>query len=261
MIIFKAKTYEGFILKVLADLLHNNIKEACFVITKSDISMCIMDSNRRILIQIDLDSDNFSIYTCAEEKIIIGFSLSHYYNSLRNVKKKDAVLLCIDDKNINNLQITIIPKENTRIVTSYIHIQLMQYLDIDVPEGYSRPVIIQSSEWQKVCKDLNMFDNLIHMEIIGSNIRFQCNVKGIISREIIVGETDPSVEKKLWYSDEFETDHLIRLAKMAGLGSIMQIYGSPGKPLLIRSTVGHLGKIKVYLKSKKQIENDNTVKV
>ena len=44
--------------------------------------------------------------------------------------------------------------------------------------------------------------------------------------------------------------------KIAGLNKTLQIYPKINLPLLIKSNVGNLGKLSIYLKNKKQIEED-----
>ena len=56
------------------------------------------------------------------------------------------------------------------------------------------------------------------------------------------------------YSQEFSTEQLCRITKLAGLSTNMQIF--PGKPLLFKSNVGSLGKISIFIKSKEQLENE-----
>ena len=62
MIIFQARISEGYILKILGELLQNNIKTAYFKVDENGIGLCMMDSNRTILIDLLLEANNFSIY-------------------------------------------------------------------------------------------------------------------------------------------------------------------------------------------------------
>ena len=61
-IIFKAKTHNAYTIKILAELLQNNIKTACFEIDADGIKLCMMDSHRTILVQVFLESENFTLY-------------------------------------------------------------------------------------------------------------------------------------------------------------------------------------------------------
>ena len=47
-VLFKAKTKEGYILKIVSDLLQNNIKTACIKIDKDGIYLTQMDNYRTI---------------------------------------------------------------------------------------------------------------------------------------------------------------------------------------------------------------------
>ena len=40
---------------------------------------------------------------------------------------------------------------------------------------------------------------------------------------------------------------------------MMQIFPKEGLPLLFKSSIGNLGKISIYVKSKEQIDDDNAV--
>lgn len=57
--LFRCKTTDAYIFKILTELLHNVIKTACFEITAKGISLRMMDSNRRTLIDILLKSEKF----------------------------------------------------------------------------------------------------------------------------------------------------------------------------------------------------------
>lgn len=256
-VLFKVKTQEGYALKVLAELLQHNIKTACFEIDKSGISLCTMDHHRIILINLKLHSDRFCIYKFKNsEKMIIGVNPTHLHKMLKMIKKKDSVQLFIDDKNPTDLGIKVIPKENSRVTTSFVKIQEYQNIDIDIPEGYSKPVIVSSPEFQKMSKDLVNISTIVTVVSKGFHIRFKCDGSGVMRRQVDFGETDDSEdsdddssEEETEYVQDFNTAQLTRITKLAGLSSNMQIFPKEGLPLLFRSDIGSLGSISIYIKS------------
>jgi len=177
---------------------------------------------------------------------------------LKSIKKKDSLQLFIDDELPNDLGIKVIPKENNRVTTSFIKIQEKQNISIEVPTGYDKPVIVPSSEYQKMCKDMTHIGNIIKVTSKNFHIKFICNAGGVMKRNVEFGEMsdsddDDDDESKInEYVDEFDTEQLSRITKMAGLASNMQIYPKRKKPLLFKSSVGSLGKISIYIKSKDQ---------
>lgn len=158
-IIFKAKTNSAYTIKILAELLQNNIKTACFEIDESGIKLCMMNHNRTILIHLFLESENFTLYKYKQkDKLYLGINLNHLHRMLKSVKKKDSLCLFIEQENPTDLGIKVIPKENNRITTSFIKIQSIQTIDTSIPDGYGKPIIVPSAEYQKLAKDMSILD-------------------------------------------------------------------------------------------------------
>mgnify|MGYP000220770043 CR=1 FL=1 len=59
---FFCKTTEGYIIKTLAELLQNNIKNGCFILSKKGINFRMTDSNKKILIDFEMQAENFMQY-------------------------------------------------------------------------------------------------------------------------------------------------------------------------------------------------------
>ncbi len=60
--LFNSITESGYVMKILIDLLKSNLHEANFEIDTTGIKLCMMDSNRSILIDLFLDASKFSLY-------------------------------------------------------------------------------------------------------------------------------------------------------------------------------------------------------
>ena len=260
-IIFNAKTSEAYHIKILAELLSNNLKTGCFEINKDGFILRMMDNNRKTLIDLNLNSENFSLYRfTSKNKLYIGLNLNHFHKMLKSIKKKDSIQLYIDENENTDLAIKAIPKENTRITTSFIKIQNIQNIDIDIPTGYGKAIIILSSEFQKMSKDMLTIGSSIKVSSTESQIKFISDSGGILKRTVQFGENDDDDEntkKLVSYTQEISTEQLSRITKIAGLSTNMQIFSAPDLPLLFRSNVGSLGKISIYIKSKEQIEKEN----
>lgn len=249
---FFCKTSEGYIIKTLAELLQNNIKNGCFILSRKGIILRMTDSNKKILIDIDMQADHFTQYKFKSNNIMsIGLNFSHFYKMVKNIKKKDSVVLFIEEEKQTELGIKVIPKEKNRVTTSFVKIQNLQSLDIELPEGYSNSIIVPSNEYIKMIKDLNNIGgNSISISSSNNVIKFSCNSNGVYSRDIMFGENEEDDEEKDIVSQDFETEQLTRISKVAGLGTQIQIYQSPDLPILFKSNIGNLGKIYVYLKDK-----------
>lgn len=248
---FFCKTSEGYIIKTLAELLQNNIKNGCFILSRKGIILRMTDSNKKILIDIDMQADNFTQYKYKPNSTMsIGLNFSHFYKMVKNIKKKDSVVLFIEEEKQTELGIKVIPKEKNRVTTSFVKIQNLQSLDIELPDGYTNSIIVPSNEYTKMIKDLNNIGgNTINISSSNNIIKFSCNSNGVYSRDIMFGESEEDDEKEN-VSQEFETEQLTRISKVSGLSTQIQIYQSPNLPILLKSNIGNLGKIFVYLKDK-----------
>jgi proliferating cell nuclear antigen PCNA len=265
---FKCKTGEAYQIKILGELLTNNLKHGCFDVNEDGITLRMFDQPRKTLVDMNLQSENFSLYKFkSEEKFCLGLNLNHFHKMLKNIKKKDSLQLFISSENPNELGIKTIPKENTRVTTSGIKIQNIQYVDADIPVGYGKPVIVPSPDFQKMCKELSSIGSTnIRVKAKGFHIDFIADADGILKRKVRLGESDDSDDEDIIhntftsYDATFTTDQFTRINKIAGLGSTMQIFtGSNDLPLLFRSCVGSLGKISIYIKSKELVDKELTI--
>jgi proliferating cell nuclear antigen PCNA len=256
MLLFKAKTQEAYVLKILSELLAHNIKTGCFEVDENGITLVMMDHHRKVLIDLNLQSKNFASYKFnSPEKIYLGINLTHFYKLLRCIKKKDNIEISIDSDLPNDLYIKVTPKENNRTTTSVIKIQNIQNLDISLPTGYKKPIIIASNEFSKMLKELGTLGTNIQISSKNGQIEFACDSGGILKKKVEFGEADYD-ELTEEYSEEFSSELFCRITKLANL-SPSQIQVFPGKPLLLSTNIGILGKINIFIKSKsEQINNE-----
>lgn len=259
-IIFRAKTSQAYCWKLLAILFQNNIRTACFEITTDGIKLRMMDTHRYVLIDMDLQAENFDKFTYSRETpFFIGINMPHFHKMLKCIKKKDAIDFYVDDDTPDDLNIKVIPpKDNNRVTISTIKIQNIQNIRVDVPQNYKKPIIVMSSEYSKMCKDLVNIGPIISVIHKGNSIRFSCDAGSVYKRQVLFGdddndETDGTEE----FRQEFDAEKLTKITNISGLSNNIQIFAKDGCPLLFRSSVGSLGKLSIYIKSKDMIANDS----
>ena len=250
--LFYCKTPEGYIIKILAELLQNNIKNGCFLISPAGVMFRMTDSNRKTLIDLEMQSDNFTQYKFKSADVMsIGLNFSHLYKMVKTVKKKDSIILFIEEGKETDLGIKVITKEKSRVTTSSVKIQNLQSLDIEMPSGYQDSIIVPSNEYMKMVKDLNnMGGHSLSIATTPNTINFSCQSNGVYSRNITFGEADVEDSEFKATSQEFEMEQLSRIAKVAGLSTQLHICQMEGMPIQFKSNVGNLGKICIYVKDK-----------
>jgi proliferating cell nuclear antigen PCNA len=245
--LFRAKTHEGYIIKILFELLQHTIKTACLEIKPHGMSLRMMDASRSVLVDLVLDACNFNIYEKSnEETLFIGINLYHFYKMLKVIKKKDALAIFIDVEDPSHLSMQVYPKDNNRVTTSRFYIHTNQNLDIPLPTGYDKPVLIPSNEYQRAIKDMATISEMVDVSIQTNALTMECTADQIYSRQVTFGELDD--ESPIRYKERFHMEPFVRVLKIAGLSKTLQVYGGHELPLQVRSLVGSLGVLSVYIK-------------
>ena len=259
--LFRVKTPEGFIIKLLSEYLANTIKHPQFYVSQKGISLRTADQNREILIDLDLPRENFKTFKCPKP---LNFTVNsaHLYRLLKTIKKKDSVTIFIDENRPMKLGIRVEQAEDTSDkVTTFINIVYVQPEEMDLPEGYGEPRIAASKQFQKL-KALHGIGSDITVTVVGKKpIKFFVNGKDLFSREIPIGEEEDDDEEsetspadQPTYCQTFSTHLITQLTKCAGQSGNIQIFYDEELPLQIKMRIGTLGNMTVYIKSKELIE-------
>lgn len=260
--LFKCKTNEAYVLKILMELLHHTVKLACFQICPTGIYLRMMDSNQKLLIDCVLKSENFNLFyfnpMVENQTINIGVNLNHFYKMLKSIKKRDSVVLYIESGKTSDLGIKIIPKDFSRITISLIKIQTIENLEIELPNPYSNSILVSSNEFCKMCKDMISISSTINVRAKKFHIGFYSDIHSVFSREVLLGnyQEDIQDDETFIYEEIFDTEHISRILKISGLHTSLNLTFEERMPFNIMSKIGSLGTISLYLKSKKQIEEE-----
>ena len=290
--IFYGEVVKGYIIKTLVDVLVGSFNRTTFSVTENGIYIRDCDKNRSILFNIELHREKFIKYKC-DQDIFFSANVKHIQRLIRNLKKKDSLILGIRKETPDILCIMICPArktENTnyRSETADIRIQVESnpsLVDIPNSEVYKFPYVIDASEFQKV-KRISSVAKVIKVVIQGdSYLGFICD-KEIYSTALHFGDP-PSLEEKEGdeevnseeedsetdsheeestpsfpiYTAEFNSSLFNHLVKLPGLCTQMQFYAPTEDlfPLRIRMEAGLLGVVDVYIKDTKTLEYDEEI--
>ena len=110
-----------------------------------------------------------------------------------------------------------------------------------------------------MCKDMFNMSNTITISAKKYTIGFICNVGSVYSRQVILGDTEAQkLESRLEeeFTEDYDTEQLSRILKIAGLNVNINIHCCKNMPLLMTSKVGIIGEIQIYIKSRKQLDDE-----
>jgi proliferating cell nuclear antigen len=230
------------------------------VIDKTGIYFTMSDTHQRICIDFSLLGENFINYEVnSSKKIFIGVNLIHLYKMLKPIKKKDSIEFIKESEESEILDIRQISSGTGKVTTSSLKIQNIQNLEIELPSDYTNYVPIPSSEYQKMCKDMENISQTVQIRATEKSITFKADMTHVYARSIVFGD---DAESKEIYSQTFDTEQLNNLKRISGLGITsgnIHIFCMNNRPILMRTNIGTLGKINIYVKSKEQVDNEKIV--
>lgn len=274
--ILNAQFADGYIFKTLLELCHHNFNQMCLELNASGIHFCSMDIYRKICLKFDLTHLMSYAYSLPVSSFI-GFNILHLYRIIRSIKKKDQMMFFIEEAKPSELGIRIFSHITKKHTVSYIKFQYMQNIDIQIPTDnlYLNHYTLVSSEFQTLVKELNLIDTQLTIASHSDGIQFKCFSNGIFVKTISYNCEDSSVP--FTYEDVFNIEQFIRIFKVSNVHTKLTIHTAPEQPIYIESAIGIadlvvpnsekkssrnnrvinvIGSIKIYIKSKKQIDLD-----
>ena len=253
--IFKVKTNSAHTIKILAEILYNNVKNYCLEINRNGIKIHAVNSLRSILLDVELNSDNFNLYKYKPvETMYVGVCASHFYKMLKSIKKKDLLCLFISEDNRHEIGIQVTSSESERITTSYLNITSEQICITELPCDYKKSNLIQANEFSKMVKDLQNIGKTIQV-VKNVYIIFSANIERLFKRTVCFGDKDDIDEDV--FDEVYSNELFSNISKLSSFSKTVHVYVKVDKPLLLKCDIGTLGILKIFIKSIKDIALDS----
>jgi len=253
---FYCKTREGYVFKVLFELLKNCVKSSSIKITKEGISITSIDTKKQLLLVITMNRHNFNIFRAASV-FNISVNLTSFYNMLKTIKKKDGICLYIDNASPNKLHIIKDDMDQSEKCANKIQIMKTQDIEYENPDDYKEPIIINAKKLQNTLKEISTTKGRItEISSNGSSIRFFCDNGSIMTADKTHGDIEIKTEQN--YNETFDSALLAKLQKILGLTQNVKVYSLESYPIKFDLNIGSLGTIIIFIKSREIIEQETS---
>ncbi|CAG8704071.1 15076_t:CDS:2 [Dentiscutata erythropus] len=243
---FEARLTQGALLKRLLDSVKELVTDANFDCSETGISLQAMDNSHVALVSLMLRAEGFNPYRCDR-----GFSLGVNLNSLNKIMKcagnDDVITLKADDSSADSL--------------SLFEYEL-KLMDIDqehlsIPEtDYDATIIMPSSEFQRICRDLMVVSESVTIDVSKGEIKFTAegelgtgNVKLKPTSTIDKPEESITIELGQTVSLQFSLKYLSNFTRGTPLSEQVMLCLSDNMPLLVEYKMD-IGYIRYYLAPK-----------
>jgi len=235
------------------------------------IRLTALNPSQSILINMKLDADQFDEYVCTKQKIVVGINLQTLYKILKNVSNYDTITFYMDDKNSHKLGIKIENDDKNKRSQTDLKLMDLDYKDIEIPPATFNSVsTLPSSEFHRLCRDLNQFSECVEITSIGKELRFRCKGEMVDHTTTITDSSDGNGVlnmESLTVNDNsdiiqgvFELKNLNVFTKCTGLCNNIELFLKNDFPLIIKYSVADLGQIYLCCSQKKtntSLQDDN----
>jgi len=265
-------TYEGNVLTIktvqiapfrtLMTALKDILLETNISFQKDGIRIINMDKSHTILAHLFLRAENFELYECKMDKIIVGVNMFHLFKLINSIDNDDTLTIYIENADYldgitSHLGLKFENGDIKQCKTQKLRLIEPEPEELEVPDvTFSSIINIPSSDFQKIIRDMSVISDKLEIKSVGNELIFKCNGQ-FASAEIHRSESDsPDGMKFKLKQDsskiiqgEFSLKNLGYFIKCTNLCSQIEVYLENDLPLVVKYNVSSLGEIKLCLSS------------
>lgn len=253
--ILMIKTVQIAPFRTLMVALKDILLETNFSFQKDGIRIVNMDKSQTILVHMHLHADNFEMYECKKDKIIVGVNMLHFFKLINSIDNDETLSIYIEEQDYNDgiVEYLNLKFENKNI--KQCKIQKLRLIEpeqeeLTVPDVTFTSIInMPSSDFQKIIRDLHNISDKIEIKSIKNQLIFKCDGP-FANAEIIRSESDGMgfIQKNnSIIQGEFSLKNLNYFIKCTNLCNQIEIYLANDLPLIVKYNVASLGTIKLGL--------------
>ena len=217
-----------------------------------------MDKSHTILAHLFLRAENFEVYDCKEEKIIIGVNMFHLFKLINSIDNNDTLTLYIekDDYNdgiISHLGLKFENGDIKQCKTQKLRLIEPDTEELEIPDvAFSSIINLPANDFQKIIRDLSPLSDKLEIKSVANELIFKC-AGSFASAEIRRTELDGAMEFQLKpdsakiIQGEFSLKNLGYFIKCTNLCNQIEIFLENDLPLVVKYHVASLGEIKLCL--------------
>lgn len=253
--IYYVKTSEGSTIKTLIDTFCKQLCKIELNLSKTGIVSQMMNGKEKnnMLYDLELLRDNFDEYYCEQEHICVGLNAHHTQDQTYSVKKKNTIIMYITKSQPDLFYIEVIPQMNgeQRKKKGFVTIQKIQYKEIPLPDHYNDPILIESTDYHRMCKDISRtHSKKIIMDVGYGWVRFRGESREITGCDFIFGN---QTSDEVLFTQTYECATLSSIVKASSMSKIKikifaGFYENIHRPLKLAFRAGSLGKFDIYIK-------------
>lgn len=246
------KTVQSTAFKILIEALKELLTDTCIEFDETGMKIIAMDTSHVVLVHLRLDACKFEYFHCPQ-KITIGLNMLNFHKLIKTINNNDNLTIFMDKSDMNHLGVKIENGEKNTKTTYKLNLLDLDKENIVIdPAEFNSVITMPSSDFQKICRDMNNLCEFVEIKNINNQLIFHC--KGdFVSQETILCDNDNGVHNiKTQNTNEivqgvFSLKYLVLFCKCTNLCNTVEMYLKNDYPLIVKWSVASLGDIKLCL--------------
>ena len=256
--VLTVKTVQISPMRTLMTALKDILLETNIIFKKDGIRIINMDKSHTILAHLHLEAENFELYECDYDKIIIGVNMFHLFKLINTIDNDDTLTIYIEEKDYSEGIVEYLGLKFENGDIKQMKIQKLKLIEpdeeeLDMPSvKFSSVINLPATDFQKIIRDLSNISERLEIKSIGSELVFAC-VGPFATAQINRTESDGVTEfvKKTDDTEviqgEFSLKNLSYFIKCTNLCNNIEMFLENDLPLVVKYSVASLGEIKLCL--------------
>ncbi|RKP11157.1 proliferating cell nuclear antigen [Thamnocephalis sphaerospora] len=253
---FEARLSQGAVLKKLIESIRDLVSEGNFDCSENGLSLQAMDSSHVALVAMLLRPDAFDPYRC-DRSMPLGISLKSLSSILRCASNDDVITLRAEDP-ADQLSLVFENPQNDKVSEYVLNLMDIDSEHLGIPETvYDAVVHMSSSEFQRICRDLQQLSDSVSIDVSKEGVRFsaagEVGSGSIALRQntnVDSGDEATVIELQQQVNLTFSIKYLSMFAKTTPLCGRVTLCMSSDVPLLVEYKIDEVGYVRYYLAPK-----------
>lgn len=252
------KTVQIAPFRTLMTALKDIFVETNIIFKKDGMRIVNMDQSQTILAHLYLKAENFELYDCKEDKIIIGVNMFHLFKLINTVDNDDTLTMYIENNDYadgitSHLGLKFENGDIKQCKTQRLRLIEPIAEELNPPDiSFTSVINIASSDFQKIIRDLSPLSDRMEIKSLNNELIFKCS-GSFAEAEIRRIETDGGMEYQSKPNENdiiqgvFSLKNLNYFVKCTNLCNQIEIHLDNDRPLIVKYYVASLGEIKLCL--------------
>lgn len=249
--LFYLKTYESDVVKHLFEVISCNlcVDMVTWKITHEGIHISSISADNTMIVDLHLDSKNFSTYTL-KNPLTIGIPIYDLRVITKNIKSRSMIQIYIKSDLHVKPHIYFDIGNKGGIVRSVSVTTDVQVLELSVDTSFTAFHVISSIEFYKICKTIKKLDD--NLVLVSHPSKLEIHVVSPSGTEMNLSYLDSHrhVIRSSGIIEPISLTHINTLCKLGKLSSIIRVYLSGSNFLKFETSIGVLGTITLCMRTR-----------